>query len=347
MAKFEGPENPPFAPVTKPQAVPRRSACSTKKWACAVSTLLLLMGLLACLVPLAPKNAGTGRNDQMGFEDPLNDLLKVFMQQGIEPADQRCLACFFSDAGRVRRAPGTTEAFLVYKSDDSVNLFQVVTHMFNPQADFALTAPFSFWTAGDDDKDGQPDEWQPLSTEYQKEGSVMGWERGIFFSGFPTKSFLKISFNDMEGSWRPQLGNVLLVPQSEEGESVAGPQVGGSEVAPGTEQPTVPFVSHEGIETLLAMAMREFIGAQLEEAEQPEAVDAADFDAPDANVEAVEKDDTIVDAPCGEEIDAEPQEDNADVAQAVTEGGDQAPALQAVGQGPAEYVNPLFNQNAQ
>jgi hypothetical protein len=165
------------------------------------------------------------------LEDPLDNLLKLFQGQGIELSEQLCLTCFDNDPGRVRRSQTADDSFVVYKSDDPVDFFQVITHVFNPQrmdADFAVR-PFSFFGSHDRDEDGEPDAWEPLTPQYEKLGSTMGWEKGVFSADFGSRPFLKISLLDFPGSWRPQIGNVVLLPGLSEMTWRSEPESEGSE----------------------------------------------------------------------------------------------------------------------
>ena len=172
----------------------------------------------ACSEPVAGNVEG-GQMQPL-IVDPLDDLLKLFFGQGLERADTTCLKCFADDAGRIRQAADSEgSAYMVYHlhGSSSVDSFEVVTHMFNPPANIATQPrliPFSFFTAPDENQDGQPDDdsWEAISSQYESLGSVMGWEKGVFFGELSARPFLKIAFNDIQpATFRPQLGNVLLM----------------------------------------------------------------------------------------------------------------------------------------
>eukprot|EP00667_Euglena_gracilis_P007943 EG_transcript_8031 len=219
-ARLERPAPPVFDEVTKPgppppPPPPRRSTCLRLGLALAFAAGLAGFCVALTAPPLdlpPPPMAGPG--EEVAVADPLNDLMNVFMGRGVEQADQSCLPCFFRDGGRMRRAAGATEAFIAYKSDGALSSFAVHTHVFHPHPRLAAgvgPTPFSFWTAGDDDNDGEPDQWDHVVPQYRGEGNALGWERGVFFSGLPPRHFLKIVFHDMDGTWRPQVGHVQLL----------------------------------------------------------------------------------------------------------------------------------------
>jgi len=162
----------------------------------------------------------------------------------------------------------------------------------------------------------------------------MGWERGIFFSGLPTKSFLKISLHDLEGSWRPQIGNVLLVPQSGEGQqAIAG------------SQEEVPIVPQERVAALINMVLNDILGASANDETATEQTGEEAGNLLEDPVEPITTgaalDKTIVGMPVVMEVDEAAVNQDAEV----TEGDLQAnndprqPLAQAM-------VNPIVNQVA-
>eukprot|EP00668_Euglena_longa_P017356 GGOE01021748.1.p1 GENE.GGOE01021748.1~~GGOE01021748.1.p1 ORF type:complete len:432 (-),score=113.83 GGOE01021748.1:650-1903(-) len=200
------------APVPTPPPQPRRGRCLRLGLALALVAGCCFAFGDPPLPPDARELAGPG--EELTVNDPMNDLHNVFIGQGVEPSDPTCLPCFFRDTGRVRRAARANDAFIAFKSDKVLSSFAVHTHVFHPHPGMAAGVgpmPFTFWTAGDNDQDGQPDQWDQVVPQYRDDGNALGWERGVFFSGLPSTNFLKIVFHDVQGTWRPQVGHVQLV----------------------------------------------------------------------------------------------------------------------------------------
>eukprot|EP01004_Peranema_trichophorum_P005269 NODE_4133_length_1223_cov_34.479091_g3637_i0.p1 GENE.NODE_4133_length_1223_cov_34.479091_g3637_i0~~NODE_4133_length_1223_cov_34.479091_g3637_i0.p1 ORF type:complete len:270 (+),score=32.25 NODE_4133_length_1223_cov_34.479091_g3637_i0:59-868(+) len=148
---------------------------------------------------------------ELKFTDPLKDLSSTFRSIGVEPSSETsCIPCFFNDTSRVCRSQSTDESFLAYRIDPGQSFFEVITHVYNPDnvevaTSYAQFRTFTFYTANNEQ------DWAPLIPSYERVGSSMGWEKGLFRGEIGTGEFFKIQLNEpkyMEFS--PQIGEVSI-----------------------------------------------------------------------------------------------------------------------------------------
>ena len=100
--------------------------------------------------------------------------------------------------------------YLVYQLDRSSGYFLMSIYMFNPSD---VVYPFSFFSALDEDEDGQPDaDWESISSEYQSMDSVFGWETGVYSGNISSCDLLKIAFDDDQpDGFRPEVGELTVI----------------------------------------------------------------------------------------------------------------------------------------
>eukprot|EP00906_Rhabdomonas_costata_P006784 RCo009838 len=173
---------------------------------------------LRTLLPIDhPRMMGGRRGqDRAGpvLVDPLDDLSQVTVARGVRPAQQQgCLVCFFNDTGRVERASGSEDSFLVYRAIPGLFEFSVVAHTFRPVA-VEDSPSVQFFTTSDSTLQS----WTMITPSYSSLGSRMSWEKGLYTGAPPpTAQFIKIVLSGpVEDPWSPQLGQVTLLGLAEE-----------------------------------------------------------------------------------------------------------------------------------
>lgn len=190
-------------------------------------TLVLIIVTLVCLetnmLPTFKRDSAKAmplRIENQSFRkipkvfDSLDDLKVVHKAFGVEPdKDFECLICFFNDTGRVRPSSSTNKAFMSYQVNSQKAIFEVITHILlqelstypeyvEPKQQFS---PFSFYKFPLDEE-----EWSPLQPTYEKLGSAMGWEKGVFRGSLENSKFFKIDFNQPKGYQTPRIGEVEI-----------------------------------------------------------------------------------------------------------------------------------------